>query len=198
MSMDARRFSPSAQRNREPILAALRPRLRPGAHVLEIASGSGEHAVFFARAMPDVTFQPTDRDLDARASIDAWVADAALPNLRPSRHLDAAEPWPDIAADTVLSLNMIHIAPWAAARGLVCGATGTLPQAGQLILYGPFFRPGHPAAASNIAFDADLRARDPAWGIRDLTAIIAEAAGFMPPEIVEMPANNLMLVFCRA
>lgn len=196
--MDPRRASPSAQRNREPILAALRSRLRPDAHVLEIASGSGEHAVFFARALPEVTFQPSDLDQDARASIDAWVIDAALSNLRPSCHLDAAEPWPDIRADTVLSLNMTHIAPWAATRGLVRGAARILPQAGQLILYGPFLRAGHPTAPSNLAFDADLRARDSAWGIRDLAAIVAEAAEFDPPEIIDMPANNLMLVFRRA
>ena len=196
--MDPRRFSPSAQRNREPILAALRRYLEPGAAVLEVASGSGEHAMHFARNMPEVTFQSTDRDPDARASIDAWHAEADLPNLRPSLRLDAAEPWPDIRADTVLSLNMVHIAPWAAAQGLIRNAARILPKRGQLILYGPFVRPDHPTAASNLAFDADLRARNPAWGIRNLTAITTEAAGFDPLEIIGMPANNLMLVFRRA
>ena len=196
--MDPRRFSPSAQRNREPILAALRRHLDGGTTVLEVASGSGEHAAHFARNMPEVTFQPTDRDPEALASIDAWRAGANLPNLRPSLRLDAAEPWPALRTDTVLSLNMVHIAPWAAAEGLVRNAARILPTRGLLILYGPFIRPDRPTAASNLAFDADLRARNPTWGIRSLTAITAEATSFDPPEIVEMPANNLMLVFRHA
>ncbi len=195
--MDPRRFSPSASRNRDPILVALRPRLKPRAKVLEIASGSGEHAVYFAQNLPEVTFQPTDRDPDACASIDAWVADAALPNLRPSLRLDVTEPWPDIEADTVLSMNMVHIAPWSAAQGLIRGAAVALSPGGQLILYGPFFRRDLPTAPSNLAFDADLWARNPDWGIRDLQAIADEAAAFATPEVVEMPANNLMLVFRR-
>lgn len=195
--MDPRRFSASASRNRDPILAALRSRLEVGTTVLEIASGSGEHALYFAQNLPEITFQPTDRDPDACASIDAWVAEAALPNLRPSLRLDVTEAWPELAADTVLSLNMVHIAPWEAAKGLVHGAAHVLPAGGQLILYGPFFRAGQPTVASNLAFDADLRARNLAWGIRNLQAIEDEATAFAAPEIVEMPANNLMLVFRR-
>ncbi len=195
--MDPKRVSPSAARNRDPILAALRRLLGPGTTVLEIASGSGEHALHFARNLPDVTFQPSDRDPDARASIDAWAAEAALPNLRASVFLDVAGPWPEFRADTVLSLNMIHIAPWQAGQGLIQGAARLLPPDGALILYGPFVRAGHATAPSNLAFDADLRQRDPRWGLRHIDAIAAEASAFAPPEILDMPANNLMLVLRR-
>jgi SAM-dependent methyltransferase len=194
---DPRRFAPAAARNRDPILAALRPRLPGAGLVLEVASGSGEHAIHFAAALPGLTFQPSDADPDARASIDAWAAEAALPNIRPAIALDAATlPWPVAAADVVLCINMIHIAPWAACEGLVRGAAGL---GAALVLYGPFRRAGAHTAPSNEAFDADLRARDPSWGVRDLEAVatLAAAQGYVAPEIVEMPANNLMLVFRR-
>jgi SAM-dependent methyltransferase len=194
---DPRRFAPAAARNRDPILAALRPRLPGAGLVLEVASGSGEHAIHFAAALPGLTFQPSDADPDARASIDAWAGEAALPNIRPAIALDAATlPWPVAAADVVLCINMIHIAPWAACEGLVRGAAGL---GATLVLYGPFRRAGAHTAPSNEAFDADLRARDPSWGVRDLEAVatLAAAQGYVAPEIVEMPANNLMLVFRR-
>ncbi len=196
---DARQTSPSVERNRDPILAVLR-RLLPGpATVLEIASGSGGHALHFATALPQVIFQPTDPAQDARASIDAWADQAGLPNLRPALALDAAAAWPDLTADLVLCINMIHIAPWAAAQGLMRGAARVLKQGGVLMLYGPYLRGGAHTAPSNAAFDASLRARNPDWGVRALEDVAAEAAasGFGTPDIVDMPANNLSLVFRR-
>ena len=195
-----KRQAPAAARNRQPILDVLRPRLPPSGLVLEVASGSGEHALFFAEAMPGLVFQPTDPDAEARASIDAWVADSGLANLRPAVALDAAAPaWPIAAADAVLCCNMIHISPWTSAVGLVAGAARVLPPGGLLYLYGPYRRNGRHTAPSNAAFDEDLRRRDPAWGVRDLEAVAALAAdsGFGHPEVVEMPANNLSVLFRR-
>lgn len=194
--MDARRSSHSVERNRDPILAALRPFLPPTGLVLEIASGSGEHAAHFAAALPGLAFQPSDPDPEARASIDAWCA--PLPNVRPALDLDAARPgWPAVRADAVLCVNMIHIAPWAAAQGLVAGAGRALRPGGLLALYGPFLQDGVPTAPGNAAFDADLRARNPAWGLRRLEdmAALAAAAGFGPPAVTAMPANNLLVAF---
>jgi SAM-dependent methyltransferase len=169
--------------------------------VLEIASGTGEHAVQFASALPELTFQPTDPDPGALTSIDAWAADAGSANLLPALRLDAAaDPWPVMQADAIVCINMIHIAPWDAALGLLRGAAAILPPGAPLILYGPYRRDGRHTAPSNEAFDADLRARDPAWGVRDLEAVTeaARARGFTGPEIRQMPANNLMLLFRRA
>lgn len=198
MSEDARRFSPSVERNRAPILAALRPFLPAGSTVLEIASGSGEHAAFLCEHVPEIVIQPTDRDPDALASIAAWRAHTRLPNLLAPLELDVRGAWPDIRADIVLSMNMIHIAPWTAAQGLLRGAAQVLLPGGRLLLYGPFFRRGHPVAPSNLAFDADLRERDPSWGIRDIDEVAAETDAFLAPDVVEMPANNLLLVFALA
>ncbi|MBR0648287.1 DUF938 domain-containing protein [Roseomonas terrae] len=197
---DLRRFAPAAARNRDPILEVLRRHLPPTGLVLEVASGSGEHVVHFAAALPDLTFQPSDPDADARASIDAWVAESGLANIRSALPADAsATAWPLDAADAVVCINMIHIAPWAAAEGLVRGAAAILPSAAPLILYGPYRRGGAHTAPSNAAFDADLRARNPTWGVRDLEAVAALAAssGFGPPEVTAMPANNLIVVFRR-
>jgi SAM-dependent methyltransferase len=199
---DARQFAPAAARNRDPIWAVLHPHLPAKGLVLEIASGSGEHAVHFARAAgPEITFQPSDPDPASRASIDAWVAASGLANIRPGLALDATAPaWPLDHADVVLCCNMIHIAPWAAAVGLLKGAARVLTSGGLLFLYGPFKRGGRHTAPSNEAFDRDfLRARNPAWGVRDLEAVsdLAEAAGFAPPRVEEMPANNLSVLFRR-
>jgi SAM-dependent methyltransferase len=194
---DARIQAPAAQRNREPILAVIRTVLPPAGLVLEVASGSGEHAVHFAAALPGLTFQPTDPDPDRRASIDAWAAESGLANIRPALALDAtSHVWPVDRAAAVLCCNMIHIAPWAAAIGLVAGAARVLAAGGLLILYGPYRRNGAHTAPSNADFDESLRARNPEWGIRDLEAVAALAAeaGFGPPGITEMPANNLCLV----
>ncbi len=199
-SPDPRRFAPAVARNRDPILDAIRRHLPATGLVLEVASGSGEHAVHFAAALPGLDFQPSDPEAGARASIDAWAAASGLANIRPALALDAAAPaWPVAAADAVVGINMIHIAPWAAAEGLMRGAAAILPPGAPLILYGPYRRGGAHTAPSNAAFDADLRARDPAWGVRDIEAVaaLATAKGFGPPAITEMPANNLAIVFRR-
>lgn len=196
------RTSPSTARNREPILRILEPRLSAGARVLEIASGAGEHAVFLARALPHVRWRPTDRDAEARASIAAWRAAADLPNLEAPLALDASDPdgWPDDPADAIVCINMIHIAPWTAAEGLMIGAGRQLPAGGQLFLYGPFVETDVATAPSNLAFDESLRARDPAWGLRRLDEVTALAArhGLALAERIAMPANNLTLVLTRA
>ncbi len=192
--------APAAARNRQPILDVLAPRLPAQGLVLEIASGSGEHIVHFAEALPDLVFQPSDPSPEARASIDDWVQTLALDNVRPALALDAAgDVWPLERADSVLCCNMIHIAPWEAALGLVAGAGRIVPKGGTLYLYGPYRRGGRHTAPSNEAFDLDLRRRNPAWGVRDLEAVtaLAQAQGFGLPEIIDMPANNLSLVFKR-
>jgi cyclopropane fatty-acyl-phospholipid synthase-like methyltransferase len=195
------RSSPATLRNREPLLAVLQRWLPAEARVLEVASGAGEHAVFFAGAMPGVTWRPTDPDLDARASIAAWRASAGLPNLAAPIALDAANPrsWPSDPVDAIVCINMLHIAPWAAAEGLMAGAGGLLPAGGQLILYGPYLEADTPAAPSNLAFDADLKARNPAWGLRRLddVAALARRHGLALAERVAMPANNLSLRFVK-
>jgi len=191
---DPRISSPAALRNREPILEVLRAHLPPAGLLLEIASGTGEHAAHFAAHMPGWRFQPTDIEPARRASIDAWCA--GLPNVAPAIHLDTTAPWPALRPDAILCCNMIHIAPWAAALGLFAGALDS--GAATLILYGPFFRDGIETAASNLAFDADLRRRDPAWGIRRLEDVVAAARGFAVADTVLMPANNLCVVFRRA
>jgi SAM-dependent methyltransferase len=198
MTDDARLYAPAAARNRQPILDVLKQHLPARGLVLEVASGTGEHVVHFAQACPDLVFQPSDPDPAHRASIDAWTAALGFANVRPAIALDVtAEVWPVEAADALLCSNMIHIAPWAAAVGLMRGAGRVLPPGGLLYLYGPYKRGGQHTAPSNAAFDADLRARDAAWGVRDLEAVASLAAdnGFAQPTIVEMPANNLSLVF---
>lgn len=195
-----KREAPAAARNRQPILDVLQPRLPSQGLVLEIASGTGEHIVHYAAARPELTFQPSDPDVDARASVDDWVRTLGLANVRPALEIDVtARTWPVERADAVLCCNMIHIAPWEAAVGLVAGAARLLPPGGLFYLYGPYRRGGRHTAPSNEAFDADLRRRNPAWGVRDLEAVIdlTGAQGFSTPEIVEMPANNLSLLFNR-
>jgi hypothetical protein len=199
---DARRSSPAAARNREPILEVLRRVLPQHGQVLEIASGTGEHAVHFARALPHLEFQPSDPDPDARRSIDAWREETGLPNLQAAIPIDASEAsWaiaPGLAA--ALCANMIHISPWPAARGLLQGVGQRLAPGAPLILYGPFLREGVATSQSNLDFDASLRARNPTWGIRSLEAVVqeAESHGLQLDEVVEMPANNLILVLRRA
>ncbi|MBW6399479.1 DUF938 domain-containing protein [Roseomonas sp. HJA6] len=197
---DPRRFAPAALRNRDPILAVLRDTLPETGLVLEIASGSGEHVIHFAAALPGLTFQPSDPDPSARASIDAWVAESSASNIRPALALDAAAAhWPVAQASAALCINMIHISPWTATEGLLRGTASILPPDAPLLLYGPYRRGGAHTALSNAAFDDDLRARNPAWGVRDLEAVAELAAewGFGPPAVTEMPANNLILVFRR-
>lgn len=195
---DARRMAPATERNREPILAVLRKVLPASGTVLEIASGTGQHAVHFAKAFPDITWQPSDPDAAARASIAAWTAHAALSNVRAPLALDVcSQPWGIEAAQAVVCINMIHISPWAAAQALFDGAGKVLGEGGVLFLYGPYRRDGAHSAPSNAAFDAQLRATDPEWGVRDMEAVIAlgAAQGMRCDEPVPMPANNFSLIF---
>lgn len=192
--------APAAARNRDPILAVLRRVLPRTGLILEVASGTGEHAVHFAARLPDLAWQPTDPDPDMLRSIAAHRARAALPNLRPPLILDAAAPsWPVARADGIVAINLIHIAPWAAAEGLMRGAAGALAPGAPLTLYGPFSEDGRHTAPSNAAFDADLRRRDPAWGVRAIGAVtaLARGHGLTLAERIAMPANNLSLVFRR-
>ena len=196
----ARRSAPAALRNREPIAEVLAEWIPPSGAVLEIASGTGEHAAYFAERFPGLEWQPSDVHPDALASIEAWRGASALPNLRPPIAVDAASPaWPADRADAVLSINMVHISPWASALGLIDGAARLLAPGGPLILYGPWLSDDVPAAPSNLAFDADLKRRDPAWGLRrveDFTAA-AKERGLELVERRAMPANNLMLLLRR-
>jgi len=195
------RVSPSTARNRDPILAVLKPRLPASGDVLEVAAGAGEHAAYFAAALPGLHWRPTDPDPDALLSIAAWREQAGLPNLLPPLRLDASDPdaWPIERADVVVNINMIHISPWAACEGLMRGAGRVLPPGGLLFLYGPYIEAGVPTAPSNLDFDASLKSRDPAWGLRHLDAVTALAAGcgLDLAERIAMPANNLSLVFRR-
>src|ERR1700704_2239367 len=191
--LEGAQTSPAVARNRDPILAVLRRVLPTSGTVLEIASGTGEHAVHFAAGLPHLTWQPTDRDPGARQSIEEHRASARLPNLLSVLDLDAsAQSWPVVRADAVVAINMIHIAPWTAAEGLMAGAGRTLASGGVLYLYGPFKEDGRHTAPSNADFDASLRARDPAWGVRNLADVsdLARAHGLDLVERISMPANN--------
>ncbi len=193
-----RRSSPAALRNREPIAGVLRDWLPTSGLVLEIASGTGEHAAFFAERFPELCWLPSDRDAGALESITAWRAEAGLPNLRAPAVLDAScADWSVDKADAVLSINMAHISPWQASLGLIAGAARLLPAGASLILYGPWRMDGIDTAPSNLAFDADLKQRNPEWGIRRVEAFAAAAGskGFDFAEWRSMPANNLMLLF---
>jgi SAM-dependent methyltransferase len=197
---DPRLYYPHVARNREPILGVLRRVLPREGLVLEVASGSGEHATYFARELPGLTWQPTDPDDAALASIAAHRAAAGVTNLLPPFRLDVTSAqWPLEHADAVTCCNMIHIAPWAATEGLIGGAARVLSAGGILYLYGPYKIDGRHTAPSNETFDADLRARNPQWGIRDLGDVtaLAERHGFAPVETVPMPANNLSVIFRR-
>jgi SAM-dependent methyltransferase len=197
---DPRIFRPHVARNREPILAVLRRVLPAQCLVLEIASGSGEHAAYFAQELPSLTWQPSDPDREALASIAAHRAAAALPNLLPPLQLDVtASHWPIERADVVMCNNMIHISPWPATEGLMAGAECVLHPGGLLFLYGPYKIGGRHTAPSNQAFDEQLRGQNPAWGIRDLGDVtaLAQRHGFAEPETVQMPANNLSVIFRR-
>ncbi|HEX3365442.1 DUF938 domain-containing protein [Phenylobacterium sp.] len=199
---DGARTSPSTARNREPILEALGPRLPRRARVLEVASGAGEHAVFIATALPDVRWQPTDRDDEALVSARAWQAASGLRNLTAPIRLDAADltSWPAGPFEAMVCINMVHISPWAATEGLMTGAARVLTPGGRLFLYGPYIEAEVETAPSNLAFDASLKGRDPAWGLRDLAEVkaLAAANGLRFAERIAMPANNLIVVFEKA
>ncbi|AOF97955.1 DUF938 domain-containing protein [Sphingobium sp. RAC03] len=195
-----KRYAPATLRNRDAILAVLREALPASGLVLEVASGSGEHAVHFAAALPALDWQPSDPDLVALASIEAWRGEAGLPNLRVPILLDAAADWPIDRADAILCINMVHISPWEATVGLFTQGARLLPADAPLILYGPYFQADVAPAPSNVEFDASLRARDPRWGIRALedVAALATAQGFALDRVQAMPANNLTLIFRRS
>jgi len=203
--MAERLYAPATQRNREPILAVLRRALPAAGSVLELASGTGEHAVWLAAHFPGLVFQPSDPDAESRASIAAWIAFTGVGNVRAPLAIDVEAPdWeatPEIPRPlaAILCINMIHISPWAATLGLMRGADALLAPGGVLYLYGAYKRGGAHTAPSNAAFDASLRARDPEWGVRDLEAVADAAAerGLALEEVVEMPANNLSVILRR-
>lgn len=199
-SIRERRSAPAAERNRTPIAAVLKRVLPASGLALEIASGTGQHIVHFARELPHLFWQPSEPDAELRASIAAWTMDAGLPNIRPPLNIDVtAEEWPIGHAGAVLCINMIHIAPWAATLHLLAGASRLLAGDGVLFLYGPYRRFGRHTAPSNEVFDHQLRARNQDWGVRDLEAVV-EIAGrhrFRLEEVIAMPANNHSVVFRR-
>jgi len=195
--------SPSARRNIEPVGQVLAAHFPTRGRVLEIAAGSGEHACAFASAFPGLEWTAADPSEEARISIGAWIGLHGLPNLRPPLDVDAADPdaWPPGPFDAVVCINMIHISPWAATEGLMAGAGRVLANPGGLLaLYGPYAEADVPLAPSNAAFDDSLRARDPAWGLRDRDAVAAEGKrhGLHLTQRIAMPADNLMLLFRRA
>ncbi len=200
-----KQFSPSAARNAAPILAALRPRLPASGRALEVASGTGQHIVAFAGAFPGLDWTPSDPDPAARASIAAHVAEAGLANLHPPLDLDVTDPaWPEAVEaglEVMVAVNLLHISPWTATLGLLSGAGRLLaPDGRRLFIYGPFSRGGDYLSESNVRFDASLRYRDPAWGVRDVDDVAgaARGEGLDLAEVVEMPTNNLMLMLKRA
>jgi SAM-dependent methyltransferase len=195
---DPRLFAPATLRNRDAILAVLRDVLPAQGLVLEVASGSGEHIAHFAAALPGLTFQPSDPSEEALASIAAWTNDQGLRNVLAPLRIDAmADDWPVDRADAILCINMIHIAPWAATEGLLRNAGRILPAGAPLYLYGPFRRPGRELEPGNAAFDEGLRERNADWGLRGLDRVeaLAREEGFGAAQAVEMPANNLSVVF---
>jgi hypothetical protein len=197
---DDRQYAPATLRNRDFILDVLRDVLPKTGVILEIASGSGEHVVHFARNLPSLVFQPSDPDQDALLSVAAWANATGVTNVRAPIALDASNPvWPIASADGILCINMIHISPCDATLGLIKGAAAILPPGSPLYLYGPYIRGGFATAPSNQAFDQNLRDRNPNWGLRDLQAVaaMAQSVGFSAPVITEMPANNLSVVFRR-
>lgn len=201
MTDDPRRHSPAAERNAAPILAELQRLLPPRGLLLEVASGTGQHAAHCSAGLPGWRWQPSEADADALPSIRAWCQ--GLPRVLPPLQLDVLQPqWPGVPAqvDAIYCANLIHIAPWACCTALMQGAARHLAPQGLLLTYGPYLEDAVPTAPGNRAFDADLRARNPAWGLRRREDVQAEAAraGLRLRERVAMPANNLLLVWARA
>lgn len=194
---EVKRRAPATERNRDAIAEALAIFLPQQGTVLEIASGTGEHAVHFARLFPGLTWQPSDPDPIAIASIDAWRADAGLPNVLPAMRIDASTDWPILEADAVICINMVHISPWAATVGLLRNAAKVLRPNAPLLVYGPFRQRHVPLAEGNAAFEASLKQKNAEWGLRYVEDMVQEAerASLRLDQIVEMPANNLSLIF---
>lgn len=199
-SLDLRFSSPSALRNREPIWDVLKTVLPESGTMLEIASGSGEHAVHYAARLPNLIWQPSDPSEKARESIKAWSFEMELTNLLPPLDIDVtSETWPIDRVDAMLAINMVHISPWTATEGLIRGAGKLLSSGGSLILYGPYKQEGREFVDSNMEFDAWLRNQNADWGIRQLEEVaeLAGRAGLSLSSIVDMPANNLCVIFKR-
>lgn len=195
-----KRHAPATQRNAGPIAEVLARELPAEGLVLEVASGTGEHAVFMARRFPALLWQPSDLDTEALASVDAYAAEAGLANLLPAVEFDAAKGNPPVAnADALVCINMVHISPWAATAGLFRTAAGLLEEGAPLVLYGPFIENEAETAASNLEFDRSLKARNPAWGLRKLADLdgLTRQWGFDRTSRVEMPANNLAVTYRR-
>lgn len=195
-----KRHAPATTRNSAAIAQVLQTELPEHGTVLEIASGTGEHAVYFARVFPQLQWQPSDEDTAALLSIEEWGAESALTNLLPPIHIHAADvDWPVTDVAAVLCINMVHISPWHSAEGLFRNAGRILASGAPLILYGPFLEAGTDTAPSNLEFDASLKARDPRWGLRDVSAldVLAEASGLERTARHAMPANNLTVVYRR-
>lgn len=191
---------PACERNKDPILRVLTRILPARGRVLEIASGTGQHVAHFARALPDLVWLPSDYEKQHRESIEERLREARLTNVEPPRDLNVLrEPWPVDGLDAIVCINMIHIAPWEATEALVAGAARRLPTGGVLYLYGPYRRKDRPTEPGNEAFDASLRERDPSWGLRQLEVVqeLCASHGLRFDEVVEMPANNLSVIFCR-
>lgn len=195
-----RQFAPATERNREAILAVLKNCLLRGSHVLEVASGTGEHAVFMAGQLPEVIWQPSDREPGALESIEAWRLHSRLENVRPAIKLDVEESWPNQRFDAVFCANMIHIAPWSCTLGLLEGVARVLHQGGQLITYGPYRVAGEHTAPSNARFEQWLLEQDPRFGVRDMDEVrqAAEVHGLSLEDRISMPANNFCLLFKKA
>ena len=195
--VEVKRYAPATERNRDVIAETLVNVLPAEGVVLEIASGTGEHAVHFAQLFPGITWQPSDPDPIAIASINAWRGDCAVPNVRSAMLLDASADWPIAHADAIVCINMAHISPWAATVGLLRNAARLLPQSASLFIYGPFRQRDVPLAEGNATFDAALRQQNPEWGLRYVEDIAKEARDFdlMLDQIIPMPSNNLSLIF---
>jgi hypothetical protein len=195
---DGRLLSPSAERNKGPIAEVLARVLPESGTVLEIASGTGQHTVHFARAMPNLTWQPSEPDAECLRSIAGWLATESPPNVNAPVHLDVgSHVWPVSSAAAIVCINMIHIAPWSATEALFRGSEQILSSGGILFLYGPYRRQGQHTSPSNEVFDRQLRARNPEWGVRNLedAALLANAQSFELQDAYDMPANNLSVVF---
>ena len=194
---EVKRHAPATERNRDVIAQTLACVLPTEGLVLEVASGTGEHVVHFAKMFPALTWQPSDPDPIALASINAWRADSKVPNVRPAMLLDASADWPIAQADAVVCIDMTHISPWAATVGLLRNAARLLPQSAVLFIYGPYNQRDVPLADSNAAFDAALRQQNALWGLRFVEDIAAEAnvSGLHLDLVIDMPANNLSLIF---
>lgn len=196
-----KRHAPATVRNRDAIAAVLRDILPAQGLVLELASGSGEHVVHFARLFPSLTWQPSDPDPDGLASIAAWAKEANLPNIAPPIAIDVrADDWGIERADAICCINMVHISPWEATEGLMRGAARLLPPGGLLYLYGAYVRSDVETAASNLAFDRSLKERNPAWGLRHVDDVreLARGHGLIFHGLTDMPANNISLTFRKA